>query len=510
VTRTRRRERGLTERAPQSVWPGISGGRFEPLTHHEAELIHTTALDFLERLGYAGAIPSMVELVTGAGGWQDEAGRLHFPRGLVEDVIARAPHSLHLASQDGLRDLDVGGGRLYTGTAGAAPLILEFGTDITRSTTIADVYDIGRLIDTLDHIHFYWRTVVARDMPTWADMDLNTLYAALSSTTKHVTTSFVDAAGVANGVALLDHVLGGDGEHRKRPVASIACTHTEGPLRLAEDPCRVLEAGIRAGMPVGVLSMPQAGATGPVTLAGTVAMTVADCLAGLVFAYLIDPACRIHMALFPFVTDLRTGAMTAGSGEQAIMAAACAQMLRFYDLPGSVAAGMTDAKVPDAQSGAEKALTAALAAHAGASMIVEAAGMQASLLSTSFEGYVIDNDVLAAVQRSVRGLEVSDETLGFETVSDVVHGEGHFLGRPETLARMRTDFVYPGVGDRQPPNSWEEAGAVDVRARAQQRVREVLASHYPEHISEALDQEIRGAFSVLIPRAAMQFGNGRW
>jgi trimethylamine--corrinoid protein Co-methyltransferase len=496
--------------ATQPVWPGLVGGRYQPLTRGEMEAIHRTVLDVMEQIGFADPTPSMIGLGTAAGGWMDDGGRLHYPRSLVEDVIVRAPRSFVLPGQDPAHDLEIGGGRVHTGTAGAAPLIVDFETGHHRPTTTADLYDIARLVDTLEHIHFYWRSIVARDMPTWDAVDLNTVYACMQGTTKHIASSFNNGASVRNAVAMMDMRLGGEGGFRKRPFCSMACTHVVPPLRFARDSCEAMEAAVRAGMAVGLISSPQAGATSPVTLAGTIVQTIAECLGGLVFCYLVDPACSAHLGTWPFLSDLRTGAMSGGSAENGLIAAGCAQMAGFYDLPGSVAAGMTDSKLPDAQSGAEKASTATLAANAGSSLICEAAGMQASLMSTSFEAYVIDDDMLAAVQRTVRGIEVTDETLAFDMIRDVVHGDGQFLGHPETRRRMRSDFVYPGVGDRNTPSSWEEAGARDVRERARDRVREVMRSHFPEHVGRDVDDRIRASFDIGLPREAIRPDSGRW
>ena len=495
---------------PAPVWPGLMSGRYQPLTRAEMERIHSTVLDVLEGIGVADAIPSMIELVTAAGGWVDDGGRLHYPRALVEDVIARAPSSFVLPGQDPAHDMELGGGRVYTGTGGAAPLILDFETGLHRPTTTADLYDIARLVDTLDHVHFYWRSVVARDMPTPDAIDLNTVYASMRGTTKHIASSFSSGAGVRTAVAMMDVLLGGDGEFRKRPFCSMACTHAVPPLRFAKDSCEAMEAAVRAGMAVGLIASPQVGSTSPVTLAGSIVQTIAECLAGLIFAFLIDPDCRAHLGTWPFVTDLRTGAMTGGSAENALIAAGCAQMARFYDLPGSVAAGMTDSKLPDAQAGSEKAYGATLAANAGASLICEAAGMQASLLSTALEAYVIDDDMLGAVQRTVRGIEVTDETLGLDMIREAVECDGHFLGDPETRRRMRSDFVYPVVGDRETPSRWELAGARDVRDRARDRVRAAMRSHYPEHVSRDVDERIRESFDIRLSREAMRPGNDRW
>jgi trimethylamine--corrinoid protein Co-methyltransferase len=141
------------------------------------ERIHSTVMDILEKVGLADPTPSLIEIVGAAGGWMSADGRLCYPRGLVEDVIARAKRSFIWSGQSSAHDLEVGGQRVHMGTGGAAPLILDFNTGRYRETTLVDVYDITRLADTLENIHFIWRTVVARDMPNAFDLDINTAYA---------------------------------------------------------------------------------------------------------------------------------------------------------------------------------------------------------------------------------------------------------------------------------------------------------------------------------------------
>ena len=168
-------------------------------------------------------------------------------------------------------------------------------------------------------------------------------------------------------------------------------------------------------MPVLLLSAGQAGATSPAAIAGSVVQAVAEVLAGLVYVNLLKPGHPAIFGTWPFVSDLRTGAMSGGSGEQAVLMAACGQMGRFYDLPTGVAAGMADAKLPDAQSGYEKGYTVTLAAHSGTNLVYESAGMHASLLGACLESYIIDNDMLGAINRTVRGIDVTDETLSIDT-----------------------------------------------------------------------------------------------
>ena len=491
------------------VRPGMVGGRYKPLTQSEIERIHHTVLDLMEQVGFADAIPSMLALVTGKGGWVNERGRLCYPRALVEDIVARAQRRFVMPGFLPEHDMEVGGSRVHTGTGGAAPTVLDFHTGHYRDSQLMDVYDLARLVDTLDNIHFFWRPVVARDTETTLDLDLNTAYACLAGTGKHIGISYVNGDNCRAALAMFAVAAGGESQYRARPFSSISCCHVVPPLRFAVESCEALEAAARGGMCITLLSAAQAGATAPAALAGTIVQAVAETLAGLVFVNLIDPLCRANLGTWPFVSDLRTGAMSAGSPELALVVAGCAQMAAFYDLPGSVAAGMTDSKLPDAQSGAEKAYTLALAANAGSTLIMESAGMHASLLGASYESYVIDNDMLGAVQRTVRGIEVTDETLSFEVIKNVVHGEGHFLGEPQTIERMKTDYVYPGVGDRQTTTAWAEQGAQDVRERARTHVRQVLATHYPEHLDAAVDARIRERFNILLPREAMR-PSRRW
>ena len=498
-------------REERPVKPGMEGGRYQPLSRAEMERVHQAALETLETIGLSEAIPSCIALVTAAGGSCTDKGRLLFPRTLVEDTIAKAARNFVLHAQDPQHDMELSGTKVHYGTAGAAVHMVDWQTREYRDSTLADLYDLARLVDNLDNIHFFQRPIVARDMLEPRDLDFNTCYASVLGTTKHVGTSFVEPEHVDESVRMLHMIAGGEAKWRARPFVSMSNCFVVPPMRFAQDACRCLEAGVRAGMPILLLAAGQAGATSPAALAGALVQEVAEVLAGLVYVNLLKPG---HPAIFgpwPFISDLRTGAMSGGSGEQAILIAACAQMANFYDLPGGVPAGMADAKLPDTQSGYEKAYTTVLAGQAGANLVYESAGMQASLLGCSYESYVIDNDMLGAVQRTIRGIDMSEDALSVETIRDVcLNGPNHFLGHEQTLNLMQKEYLYPQVADRASPKEWIEQGSTDMLQRASLRLREILSTHYPSHISESLDANIREGFPVKLPRENMKPGNNRW
>jgi len=204
------------------------------------------------------------------------------------------------------------------------------------------------------------------------------------------------------------------------------------------------------------------------------------------------------------ITDLRTGGMGGGSGEQALAMAATAQLAGYYNLPNSTIAGASDSKIADAQSGFEKCLTVSLAAQAGSNLITQASGMQAGLMGCALESYVIDNDMLGSILSTLRPIEVNDATLNIDSIGEVVHGEGHFLGQSDTLQRMQSDFVYPKISDRRTIDEWEADGAKDVRDLAVDETRRVLASYYPRHQTRDLDRRIREKFDIRLACSAME------
>jgi trimethylamine--corrinoid protein Co-methyltransferase len=188
--------------------------------------------------------------------------------------------------------------------------------------------------------------------------------------------------------------------------------------------------------------------------------------------------------------------MSGGSGEQALLTAGCAQMHAFYGLPGGAAAGIADAKLPDMQAGWEQAISNVLAGLSGLNMVYEAAGMHASLLGFCFESLVLGDDLIGQVLRCVRGIEVNEDDVSLNAMREVcLGGPGHYLGNPQTLALMQTDYVYPAVADRLSPKEWAEVGKPDLIARARARKERILASAEPL-IDAATDRAIRSAFRI--------------
>jgi trimethylamine--corrinoid protein Co-methyltransferase len=429
----------------------------------------------------------------------------------VEDLIDVSAKEYVAYGVEPEFDCEVSAERVYFSTSGESVSILEYGENSYRPTRLTDLYDAARLVDTLEHIHMFGQPFIAAEYSEDLFVhDMNIAYAELAGTRKHIALGIAEVKHIDPLIDLFDTYLGREGAFLERPFCTFGGCPIVSPLRFGADNARVLVRLAELGLTGDVAVAPQAGATAPAALAGTLAQTFAETLACLAVMNLVRPGSRINFGMWPFISDLRTGSFTGGSGEEALVMAASAQLCNHFGFITSMASGMTDAKVMDAQAGYEKAVTTAALALAGTNLLAAYPGVVGSLLGQSFEGLIIDNDMFGNVQRLLRGIEVTDETLSYDVIEETVSGAGHYLGHPQTLALMQSEYLYPEVADRRTSGEWEAGGKEDVLELAHRRVSEVLSSHYPDYIGRAADERIRARFPIRLSPADMRPGNGRW
>ena len=478
------------------VRAGLSGGQYNPLSEVAVGRIHEAAMQALEVIGLSNAPQSGIDAMTAAGAILGDDGRLRYPRALVEDMLAKAARGITLYGRDPKHHLNLSGTRVHYGTAGAAVHVVDIDTGDYRDSTLQDLHDAARLVQHLDNVHFFQRICVARDVLDNFEMDLNTVYAAVAGTTKHIGTSFSDPSHINGCFELIHDLAGGEAAWRERPFMSNSNCFVVPPMKFAEESCETMEACIRQGMPVLLLSAGQAGATSPAPIASAIVQAVAECLAGVVYVNSIAPGHPAVFGTWPFVSDLRTGAMSGGSAEQALLTAGCAQMHRFYGLPGGAAAGIADSKLPDMQAGWEQAISNTLAGLSGLNMVYESVGMHASLLGFCFESLTLGDDILGQALRCVRGIDVTEDSVSIEVMKEVcLTGPGHYLGSDQTLKLMQTEYIYPALGNRMSPKEWNEAGRPRLLDNAKKRTADILAKA-PVQIDPALDRAIRAKYPI--------------
>jgi trimethylamine--corrinoid protein Co-methyltransferase len=491
------------------IRPGLTGGQYKPLKDEDVVRIHEAALEILETVGMGTPIPHIIELAEARGAHMNDQGRLCFPKKLMNELIDGAAKSLTLYGRDPKFDLDVSKERVHFGTGGAGIAVLDFESGAYRDSNLADIYDFARLTDQLDNVHWFTRSVIATELQDPYELDINTAYALIAGTQKHIGTAITIPENVKPVTEMFDIVAGGPGEFAKRPFCKLHASPIVPPLRYGVDAQDTIVEAMKYGWPINAITAGQSGATSPATLAGTLVQTHAETLAAMAFVNLIEPGYPFIFSNWPFVADLRTGSMTGGSAEGGLLSSAAAQLANYIDMPSGVAGGMPDSKVFDGQAGYERALPHVMIGLAGANLVYESAGMLAALLSCSYEAFVIDNEIIASVMRAVRGIEVTEETMGVDVIAETVAGPGHYLGAKQTIAVMETEYLYPELADRTSPSQWEEYGSVNIWTRARAKVKQMM-QRYPEYITPEQDAEIRAKFELKLSADDVSAKSGRW
>ncbi len=485
--------------------PGPVGGQYQPLTREQIEQIHQASLAVLERTGVHVEHKEALALYR-QGGARVEGNRVYISASMVEKALEKVPSKVLLAGRDPEQDVVLEGKRVYAGTGGSPTMVLDPGADTVRPATLRDLVDFARLTDALEHCDFIVIPLHPTDVSD-EDVPTNRFYTCLVNSAKHVMGGVGSVKGarevieigtmIADSLAAPVSGVSGLEALRERPFISAITCWMVSPLHLDTSVTSILIEWCKTGLPVVLSSAPMAGSTSPVTLAGTLVQLNAEQLSGIVLTQLVRPGTPVLAGYIPGVADMRTGGYLGGAVEFGMMQAAAAQLAHFYQVPIYCSGGMTDAKLPDAQAGYEKMATFLLAAMGGCNYIHHAIGMVTNMNSASLEQAVVDDEIVGMAMRVLRGLEVTEEAMAVEAIHRVGPG-GHYLMDAHTVQFMRSEFFYPRVADRQNRAAWEEGGKQDTRARAIERVRNLLQKHKPPGLPSEVDAAIRARFNILL------------
>jgi len=432
-----------------------------------------------------------LRLLAEAGAEVNPAARLaRIPRGLAERCLASAPSSFELFDWEGRLAVQYAADQVHFDPGSAAIEILDHGAAASRPPTTADCVRFIQLAEGLPQIDAVATSLVCQDVPQ-AIGDLYRLYLVLRFARKPVITGAfgIDSWHVMR--ELLETAAGGSEALARRPVAVFDVCPSS-PLLWSEITCQNLIDCARARIPAELVSMPLAGATGPVTLIGAVVQHAAECLSGITIHQLAGPGSPIVWGGSPAAFDMRTGTTPMGAIETHMIDLAYSEVgkaLKPGGLPTHAYLGMSDAKVVDAQCGLESMSGALLGVLAGINMI-SGPGMLDFESCFSLEKLALDAEIVGMVQRLRRGIDDSHASLGLEIIRQVGH-EGGFLKTLHTRRHFRAEQYIPSpVIDRDVRQTWYDKGALDAAARAHQRALQVIAAYQPKPLDPALLHEL--------------------
>jgi trimethylamine---corrinoid protein Co-methyltransferase len=464
--------------------------RLQVLTPDDVQKIHNASLHIIENVGIRFPSARALEIWHAHGAQVDKEKMIvRVKADLIESALKTAPPAYTLAARDPEQDLPLDGHHTHLGTDGCGVEILDIHTGERRTTVLSDVGNIARIADATEEISFHWVAVSAQDKPV-ETRGLHEIKTVWENSTKHVQTeSIYNEREARAAMELAALVAGGKDKLRERPVLSLMqCTapplgHDGGSLDAAL-------VAAEHGVPTGFMTMASCLTTGPATMAGNLAVGNAEVIAATALIQLAFPGAPVFYAAAQTASDPRNGAYTGGGPEDFLFGAATNVLADFYNIPLSMGAFATGAKEPNWQAGVENSLSAFMASIVVSDMLLGAGFLHGSRI-WSYVQMMLDCEIFSIIEKTLRGIEVNDETLALDAIAAVGPG-GNFLAQKHTRAHMR-DLFMPKFMDRRPYNEWE-AKKDDGRDWALALARKKLAEHQPV----ALDSHISAEMANII------------
>ena len=475
---------------------GARGGSFGVLSDAEVQRIHQSALTLLWDVGFFSESDLFLDIFQKGGAKVNRDTRIiQAPPQMVEAAIQSAPRSFVLYGRnDPAMDMLLEPGCVYYGMGGTSePLFWDYDRWQSRRPTKEDMVTSTRIGHALPNIDFVQALCMSGDKPTgvifYHDFD-----AIFRNTTKPTVLNILERPFTRRLLELTAAAAGGESALRERPCALGIVTPVS-PLKIAIMNEGIVDA-VSAGLPILYSPGPLMGATGPATLAGTIALTVAEVLFGVVLVQLIKPGAPVVLKPDTDVFDMRTTQCTYGSPEQSVGKVAVAQMARFYNLPIYGLGGGVEAKAPDAEAAAEAMMNMLLNGLAGMTMS-QSLGTLAWGLYGCQEMVVICDELVHMIKRVLNGVAISDETLAVDVIREVGHG-GSYLQHDHTVRNFRQEMFFPRLFRRQTIDQWQKSGGTMAHAVAHERVEEILAKAGPVALLPGADAELERALNKAI------------
>ena len=409
------------------------------------------------------------------------------PEKIARQALENRPSEFYLYDLNGNQVVHYGGDSVQFDPGSGGITILDSETQQQRQALTEDFVKFVKLVETLPQIDAQSTAFITSDVPE-AIGDLYRLYLALNYMQKPIITGAFEKETWWTMKDMLVAVVGSEKALAEKPVAVFdACPSP--PLKWSDITCQNLIDCAKCDIPAQLISMPIAGATSVVTLAGAVVQHTAESLSGVTINQLANPGAPIVWGGSPATFDMRTGTTPMGAIGTWMINCAYVQVGKELGMPTHSYLGMSDAKIVDAQCGLESS-SAFFAALAGANM-VSGAGMMDFESCLSYEKLVVDAEIIGMAKRLIAGIEGRQTPIALDIIQDLGHKAG-YLGHPHTMKWFREELYIPSeVIDRDNLEAWEKKGSKSTWERAQDRVDSLLTQYQPSPISDEVKKELR-------------------
>lgn len=460
----------------------------ELLTLEQIEQIDDASMSILEGIGIDFLDEQALRLWERAGAKVDRSTQhVRMDRGLIRELIGKAPRLFHLRARNAERSLTIGGNSVNFATVGGAPYFsdLEKGR---RPGTLDTFQLMVKLAQICGPIHIVEGLLLEpQDLPV-PTRHLDKAFAQFTLSDKALTAAAHGRDVAMDYIRMAAIVYGGIEAIQTQPVYA-SVVNANSPLRFDERMLGGLMTYAYYGQAVIVTPFILAGAMSPVTLASAIAQHNAEALAGIAFTQLVRPGVPVVYGGFTTNIDMQTGSPAFGTPEGAMALICGGQLARYYGIPYRGSGGLNNSKVVDSQAAYETQMSLWPAVMSHANIILHSAGWLEAGLVCSLEKFIVDVEGLAIMQRLMEGIVIDEESLALDSIAEVGPG-GHHFGTAHTLARYRSAFYMPFISDRQNHDKWQQDGSRDTASRAHEVAVQLLDGYQAPQLDETIAEEL--------------------
>jgi len=465
---------------------------YEVLGEEGLALLESNADTILQEIGIDfREDPEALELFKKAGA-DVQGERVRFPRGMCRTIVqSSAPKVFIQYARNPARNVVIGGGNTVFAPAYGSPFVRNL-DEGRRYARIEDFHNFVKLAYMANSLHHSGGTICEPvDLPV-NKRHFDMVYSHMKYSDKPYMGSVthpdraqdtVEMTKILFGDEYLDPVTG------KPKTFIISLINANSPMTFDATMLGALKTYARNNQATIVTPFILAGAMSPVTVAGTVAQTLAEALAGMTLAQLVNPGAPVVMGSFASSLSMQSGAPTFGSPEPALVLYTMAALARRLGVPFRSGGGLCASKIPDAQAAFESANTLIPTCLAGVNFVLHVSGWLEGGLSMGYEKFVMDADQAGMMHTLLAGVDLSENGQAMDAIREVGPGK-HFLGCTHTQANFETAFYRSPLADNNSFEQWEAEGATDMAQRANKLWKKQLAEYEAPALDPAVDEAL--------------------
>lgn len=456
--------------------------RMSIISAKDLSKLHNATMEILKDVGIAFYEPEAIEIFA-SHGVKTDGNIVYIEEHHIEKALESAPSEFTMHARNPERSVTIGGDNLVFTPGYGASFMIDYGDEI-RQGVMDDYVNFCKLVQTSKTIDMNVCLLIDPSDRPAKSAHRDMIYSNIVLCDKSFVGSSISRTAAIDSIEMAGIAWGGKENIQDKSVI-MAVISSQSPLQYSTEMAGALIEYARHGQAnmIGLLMM--AGATGPVTLPGLLALQNAEMLAGVTLTQLVNPGTPVIYGSTSTVTDMRTGGVSIGAPEFSMIQNATIRMGKFYGLPCRGSGGLTDAQCLDMQAGIESALALNTTVMSGANFILHACGILGAYLAMSYQKFLADEEICSMLRRMLKSIEVTDERIDLGSIKSVGIGK-EYLTHPKTLEHCRTEFHLSDLMSRDDFATWEDKG----KKQLDESLLDVFKKRMNEYVKPDIAPEI--------------------